>query len=307
MRGLFLPAALLFVALGAEAANFSSSAIGTTAAGFLNLGAGARALALGGAYSAAADDATSLYWNPAAMTQVPKRSLALMHTVYFASSYYDYASYVHNMGGAGAFGLGAQYLAFGSINETDENFQSIGKVAPYDLAASAGYAYKFGSGYDFENGFSLGVAGKYIESRLLDTAKTQAVDLGFLSPRFFDDRLRLAAAAQNIGGTLKYDQKAEPLPTAFRAGAALRLLPGWLVAVDGVAPRNDRPYVNAGTEYVLVPGDWWRVAGRAGFSSQNIAPSCGLGIGYRGFNVDYAFVLYGELGDVHRISLTFNF
>ena len=40
------------------------SKTGTTAAQFLKIGIGARALALGGAYSAIADDASALYWNP---------------------------------------------------------------------------------------------------------------------------------------------------------------------------------------------------------------------------------------------------
>ena len=41
------------------------SKTGTTAAQFLKIGIGARALAMGGAYSAVSDDATALYWNPA--------------------------------------------------------------------------------------------------------------------------------------------------------------------------------------------------------------------------------------------------
>ena len=43
------------------------SNVGTTAAPFLEIGAGARAVAMGGAFTAIADDPMSLYWNPAAL------------------------------------------------------------------------------------------------------------------------------------------------------------------------------------------------------------------------------------------------
>lgn len=294
-------AALLLAALGAEAASFGSSAVGTTAAGFLDLGAGARAIGMGGAYSSVADEASALYWNPAAMTQVQNRSATLMHAAYIASSFYDYGSYVQNTQKYGAFGVGLQYFSFGSVNETDANFNPIGTVTPYDLAASVGYAYKF------EDGFALGLAGKYIQSKLADTAHTEAADFGILSPRFIDDRLRLAVMAQNVGGTLKYDQVKESLPMAFKAGASFRILPNWLAAVDAAAPKGGSPYVNAGTEYILAAGDSWHFAGRAGFSSQDDSPSVGIGVECKGMSVDYAFVPYDDLGDVHRISLTFNF
>jgi hypothetical protein len=294
-------AGVLFMALGAEAASFGSSAAGTTAAGFLDFGAGARAIGLGGAYSAAADEASALYWNPAAMTQVPYRSAALMHAAYIASSFYDYGSYVQNTGQYGAFGLGLQYYSFGSVTETDVNFNPVGTVSPYDLAASAGYAYRL------EDDFAFGLAGKYIQSKWVDAAHTEALDLGLLSPRIIDNRLRLALTAQNLGGTLKYDQVAEPLPTTFKAGAAFHITSLWLADLDVAAPKGGSPYFNLGTEYVLAAGDSWRFAGRAGFSSQNDAPAIGIGVGCGGISVDYAFVPYNDLGDVHRISLTLNF
>jgi hypothetical protein len=61
---------------------------------FLNIGAGARGLAMGGAQVATARDATAGYWNPAGLTGVEDYSNAgLMHADYFAGiAKYDYAS-----------------------------------------------------------------------------------------------------------------------------------------------------------------------------------------------------------------------
>lgn len=52
---------------------------------FLNIGAGARGLSMGGAQVASVQDATAGYWNPAGLTGVKNNpSLSLMHAEYFA-------------------------------------------------------------------------------------------------------------------------------------------------------------------------------------------------------------------------------
>ena len=55
---LFLVPSLLY-------SQFGVSKVGTTAAQFLKIGVGARAIGMGGAFVAVADDATAIYWNPA--------------------------------------------------------------------------------------------------------------------------------------------------------------------------------------------------------------------------------------------------
>src|SRR3954470_21667951 len=61
---------------------------------FLNIGAGARGLSMGGAQVATVADGTAGYWNPAGLTGVKQfPSLYLMHAEYFAGiGKYDYAS-----------------------------------------------------------------------------------------------------------------------------------------------------------------------------------------------------------------------
>lgn len=61
---------------------------------FLNIGAGARGLAMGGAQVASVTDGTSGYWNPAGLVGVKDNpQLNLMHAEYFAGiGKYDYAS-----------------------------------------------------------------------------------------------------------------------------------------------------------------------------------------------------------------------
>jgi hypothetical protein len=61
---------------------------------FLNIGAGARGLAMGGAQVASVNDGTAGYWNPAGLTGIKDYPvLSLMHAEYFAGiGKYDYAS-----------------------------------------------------------------------------------------------------------------------------------------------------------------------------------------------------------------------
>src|SRR5260221_7794896 len=64
------------------------------AAEFLKIPVGARAVGMGGAFVAVADDATSPFWNPAGMVYLPYKEAFLQHAE-------QYGSLVnHNFGGA---------------------------------------------------------------------------------------------------------------------------------------------------------------------------------------------------------------
>ncbi|MBI3548799.1 MAG: PorV/PorQ family protein [Elusimicrobia bacterium] len=296
---------------GARAATFSSDAIGTTTAGFLKLGAGARAAAMGEAFSAVADDATALYWNPGALTRVPSKSATFMHAAYFASSSFDYASYAQNLGNYGAFGVGLQYFSAGAIARTDDTGTDVGSFSPNDLAVTGGYAYEMQNAPLSElDGWSVGIAGKFVQSKIIATAKTGAADVGLLS-RTYWDRMRFAATVVNLGGRMTYLQGSEPLPVAGRLGASAKLTKRWTAALDFAAPRDNRPYAALGTEYWWPVGSSVRIAGRAGFNSRSIdgidgfrAASFGFGLGVGGLGFDYALVPFGAIGLAHRMSLS---
>src|SRR5215210_6666957 len=60
---------------------------------FLNIGAGARGLAMGSAQVSSAKDGTAGYWNPAGLTGVENTAVNFMHASYFSNiAKYDYAN-----------------------------------------------------------------------------------------------------------------------------------------------------------------------------------------------------------------------
>ncbi len=89
-------------------------------AAFLNSGAGARALGLGGSFTALGLDATTIYWNPSALGRLTQPELVLMHAAQFNSFLkFDTGHFVWPNTVSGSFGIGYVRLATGDIMFTE--------------------------------------------------------------------------------------------------------------------------------------------------------------------------------------------
>ena len=58
------------------------------------IGAGARAMGMGNGFTALAEDATAVYYNPAGLAYLPSQQISFLHTILFEGTVYDFASYV---------------------------------------------------------------------------------------------------------------------------------------------------------------------------------------------------------------------
>lgn len=101
---------------------------GSHAAEFLSHGVGARAIGMGSAFVAIADDSTATYWNPAGLTNIEKNSFSTMYSDTFRSGdgsffskglvNYNFVNYVHQIEDIGSIGLSWIRLGIDDIPRT---------------------------------------------------------------------------------------------------------------------------------------------------------------------------------------------
>lgn len=295
--------ALVLSALAAPAfAAFSSRDRGTAAAPFLNFGAGARAAAVGTAHAAVADGPFALQWNTAGLAERRAFQADVMHADWLESASYNVAGIAVPMGESSVFGLSVQQFSVDDLAGADEDGFEESDFSPEDTAATLAWARKAGDGIKY------GVAGKFIRSKIVDSASTFAFDAGIQSPEV--DGWRWGAAAANLGGSLKYDQKKETLPVIVTVGGS-KTLGRTLLLSDLKFPRNNSPYLALGAEVGLGLGAGWQGVGRVGYNTRtgsdlggSTGVSAGLGLSAGWMSIDYAFAPFGDLGSLHLFSLS---
>jgi hypothetical protein len=310
-----LAALSLFSAAPCFAGSFDRSGVGTTAAQFLKLSATARGSALAECMTVLADDASALYWNPAALIEIQKRSVVFTHAAYIADTYYDYAAYGQKFGDMGAFGASIQYMNHGNLTGTNASGIETGSFTPYDLAVSMGFS-SYISGFNKypEERFVLGVSAKVISSKIVNQDSTITMDAGILTPWLMNNRFRMGLTAQNIMGGLRFGNETSKMPFLGKLGGRVRLLSMWDLLFDVAAPVDNYPYASAATEIRVNVLENLRVDLRAGATTRAASDLDGLrnvsfGLGFAGstLGLDYAFNPFGDLGNAHRVTLKVSF
>jgi len=261
---------------------------GTTTASFLKIGIGARAAAMGEAFTALASDGTALYWNPAGLTQAKTKEISATYNSWLEEIKQGYLSYIFPSS-RGGVGLGINYVDMGGLEGRDEQGNPTGSFTASDTHIFLGYAKRLKNS-------SWGMTVGWLQDTIKEDKKnTFLANIGFLHP--VSDRLSLGVVAQNIGSELGSD----PLPLTLKLGAAARLKQLTL-ALDIAGPQDNEVYYCLGAEWSLRN----RLALRAGYkTNQDVGEgwSAGLGFKFSRRGLDYAYVPYGDLGITHRISL----
>jgi Type IX secretion system protein PorV len=330
---------ILIVFLLSVACVFGQSKVGSTAAPFLNVGIGPRAISMGGAFVATASDVSSLYWNPAGASRSNTNEAMFSHSSWFADINYNWAGAMLKLGDAGTVGLNLTYLDYGDMEITTLAEQDgTGQFfSAFDLSMGLTYAY------NLTDRFSLGGTVKYIQSKIWNTsASAFAMDLGVL---FHSDiyGLRIGATITNFGTEMQMDGKdllvqydidpnnygnndqilatlqtdEFPLPLTFRIGLAMDVLNNEehrvTLAADALHPNDNDESLNVGGEYMFNN----LIAFRVGYKSLFLDNSeegltAGVGLNYNftsefGVRVDYAYQDFGVLDYTQHFSLGIKF
>lgn len=186
---------------------------------FLSLSSSAHANALGGRnISLTDDDASLVIQNPALLSNVSNNSINLNFMAYMQGTKLGSAAFVREAGERGTWGLSAQFLGYGKMQETTASGEVLGEMGALDVAIGGMY------GYLFNDYWSGGATGKFIYSKYGSYASVAlAVDLGinYLNE---DNNFSTSLVLANMGGQVKaFGDKREALPFNLQWGFTKRL------------------------------------------------------------------------------------
>ena len=190
-----------------------------TAYNFLRLPVSAHVAALGGeTVSLVDDDATLIFHNPALINDVSDKTINLNFMTYMQGAKTASAAFLRAAGDRGTWGVTAQYMDYGSMQETTADRQQLGTFSARDIALGGTFAYAL------TNTLSGGVTAKFISSHIAGySSLAVGIDLG---ANYYNEDLGLsiAAVARNLGGQVKaYDDEFERIPFDLQLGATKRL------------------------------------------------------------------------------------
>ncbi len=313
--------------------------VGTTAATFLEIGVGARAIGMGGAFVATANDVSAMYWNPAGIAQLNRMQAIFVHTDWLVDITYDYAGMVFPLGGLGVVGMNLTTLNMGEMQvRTIDRPEGTGEYFDArDLAIGLAYAM------NITNRFALGFNVKFISQTIWkEQARGFAIDIGTLYQTPWKG-LRIGAALTNFGTDMKMtgndllvyhdidpyqlgnndrifaelQTDAWPLPLNFQLGLAYDLLDDerqhLTVEMDAMHPIDNSESMNLGLEYSFLNRYFLRAGYRNLFlkdSEEGFTLGGGVEMPLMGnlkAGVHYAYADFGRLQNIHRFTLLLAF
>ena len=316
------------------------SKVGTTAAQFLKISAGARGFAMGGANVAITNDLSSGFWNPAGLAHLTGIQAYFENNGWLAGTDYNFGSFGFEWPRVGVFSLSLTMLTSpDDLVRTVENPNGTGeKFNSQDMSIGLSVGKKL------TDDLSLGATIKNIRQRIWHSSgQTIGVDIGVqyntpikniilgASIANFGKDISLTGRDMNLSvdpdptnqGNIEfvnaqYETDAFPLPLLFRVGLGGYIIDkeklNVLFAFDAVHPNDNYEYINVGVE-TNINNMFSLRAGYPGIGKKDAIEGLSFGIGVKypimnssnNLTVDYTSADFGPLGIVQRVSLGFNY
>jgi len=315
------------------------SGAGTTAAAFLEIGVGARAMAMGGAFASVARDVTALYWNPAGIAWIPRMSAGFTHSEWLAETNYEYVGLV-----VPVFALNSAIgMSFCSLDYGEQPVRTVDRpTGTGETYGARDFALGLTYAMSLTDRFSFGLSGKYIQQRIWsETGAAFGLDLGVFYNTLLKG-LRLGAAMSNFGSELKlsgrnlrtikdpdetvhnydrvpvdYKTSAYSLPLLFRFGISYERKFGtynyFLISTDVLHPNNQTESINVGMEYGFADMFFLRGGYQSLYERDHVnGLTAGGGVAYSlrsgmSFKLDYSWSDWGILQNTQRFTLEVTF
>src|SRR2546426_74723 len=286
--------------LSAQALTNNSGAL------FLLFPVGAQPVAMGQTAAALEGRGEAAFWNPAGLATLEHGEFALHTATLPAGATHALTAYFPSHG-FGVLGGSIYLVDYGDLERTDQNGNTIARIAPRNLEFLASYATVLGGS------FTLGINYKLIEF-LVDCSGdcsdfpnghgvTHALDLGGQVSVGSTRALRLGIAVRNLGFNLQVNNRdqADALPARLVVGALYRVtLPGAVGAGGAerldvrIAADVDSPWGGYGDSQMRVGVDLGyqhlvRLRGGYAFVRDGLSgPSVGMGVSSGAIGVDLA-------------------
>lgn len=311
---------LLSLWLGGTSLAFSQTAnSGRDAFDFLKISPVARAVGMGGAYTALGDDIGSIYYNPAGLASLLTSEVNFTYLSLYQGMNYEFIAFGYPLGESmpglgGTVALSVNLLQPGSLQRTNDSGVTVGTFSSGDQVFTLAYARPIGSS------LHAGISVKMIQQQI-DTVSTSLfdVDAGIVVLPPFDG-MRLGFTLKHLGAqSAGFD-----LPLSLNAGISYRRYELFSEQDDGaltvettfpIKPIEDRVGMKVGAEYNF---KWIgsRATLRGGYTfldkdlnGVGLTIGAGYGLDLSGtiLFIDYAYAPADIFGDAHRISLTTKF